>query len=227
MRSLVFDTGPLITLVTNNLLWILEPLKKSFGGDFFICDSVKRELVDNPLKTKKFKFEAMVLFETLKKKIINVANEDLSNKANKLLDLANSIFRAKGEWIKIVHLGEMEALALVALLNADAYVVDERTTRLLIENPKKLARLLEKKLHTGVEFNGRNLRAFQKEVGRVNIIRSAELVVMAYELGLLDKYLPKEGMQRDLVDGLLWGVRLRGCSISSEEIDDILRIEAR
>lgn len=227
MRYLVFDTGPLITLVMNNLLWILEPLKKSFGGEFFICDSVKKELVDDPLKTKKFKFEAMVLFEILKKEIIKITNEDLNNKTNKLLDLANNIFKARGEWIRIVHRGEMESLALASYLEADAYVVDERTTRLLVENPKKLAALLEKKLHTRVEFNGRSLRAFQKEVGKINIIRSAELVMVAYELGLLDKYLPKQGMEGSLVDGLLWGVKLRGCSISSDEIDNILKIETR
>lgn len=54
MRALVFDTGSIISLVTNNLLWILPPLKKQFRGDFLISEAVKGEIIDHPLKTKKF-----------------------------------------------------------------------------------------------------------------------------------------------------------------------------
>ena len=59
MKSLIFDAGPIISLATNNLLWILEPLKNKFDGKFYLTDAVKRELVDRPLETKKFKFEAI------------------------------------------------------------------------------------------------------------------------------------------------------------------------
>ena len=43
MRSIIFDTGPIISLVTNNMLWLLEPLKKQFKGEFYITKSVKKE----------------------------------------------------------------------------------------------------------------------------------------------------------------------------------------
>ena len=36
MKNLVFDTSSVITLVTNNLLDLLMPLKSKFKGDFFI-----------------------------------------------------------------------------------------------------------------------------------------------------------------------------------------------
>ena len=42
MKSLVFDTGSVISLVMNNLLWTLKPLKKQYGGDFFIPKGVKK-----------------------------------------------------------------------------------------------------------------------------------------------------------------------------------------
>ena len=59
MKSLVFDAGPVISLATNSLLFILEPLKKEFNGKFYITESVKSELVDRPFEIKKFKFEAI------------------------------------------------------------------------------------------------------------------------------------------------------------------------
>ena len=59
MKCLVFDSGPIISLTTNNLLWILEPLKNKFKGRFVITEGVRKELIDKPLTTKKFKFEAL------------------------------------------------------------------------------------------------------------------------------------------------------------------------
>ena len=70
MRSIVFDTGPIISLTTNNLLWLLEPLKKKYKGHFHITSDVKRELIDRPLQTKKFKFEALQVMHIIKKGIL-------------------------------------------------------------------------------------------------------------------------------------------------------------
>ena len=55
MKSLVFDAGPIISLTMNNLLWLLDPLKVNFKGEFYIPMAVKGELVDRPLTTKKFR----------------------------------------------------------------------------------------------------------------------------------------------------------------------------
>ena len=35
-KALIFDSGAIITLALNNLLYILKPLKKEFGGEFYI-----------------------------------------------------------------------------------------------------------------------------------------------------------------------------------------------
>ena len=61
MKSIVFDTGPIISLTLNNLLWIIEPLHDRFGGEFYITKAVYKELIDRPLSTKKYKFEARTL----------------------------------------------------------------------------------------------------------------------------------------------------------------------
>jgi len=59
MKALVFDTGPIITLAMNNLLWLVKEMKDKFNGEFYITESVKRECVDRPLTSKKYKYEAI------------------------------------------------------------------------------------------------------------------------------------------------------------------------
>ncbi len=225
MKSLVFDTSSIISLATNNLLWVISELKKRYNGNFYLCNSVKKELVDNPLQSKKYKFEALNIMELIKNKDLDIYNEDLNAKKNKLLDIANHIFKAKGQNMGIVHDADMESLALAIAINADAYVVDERTTRLLIESPRKLGELFNKKLHTNVNLDNNLLKDFQKEVGNINVLRSADLMTIVYEKGLLNKYVFTENLRKSVLEGVLWGVKLRGCSISIEEINDIMKME--
>lgn len=231
MKSIVFDTSTLISLATNNLLWTLEPLKNNFSGELYIAKGVREELVDRPLESVRFKLEAMQVLSILGKGIIKInSSNEIVSKSNYLISLANNSFRAKNNWINIVHKGEMQALALAISLKADAYAVDERTTRILVENPKKLAELLHSKLHTNVYVNNNNLERFRKEIKGVNIIRSVELMVAAYDLGVLDEYLdPAEkkiadiNLDKYLLEGLLWALKLKGCAISIEEIKQILK----
>ena len=55
--------------------------------------------------------------------------------------------------------------------------------------------------------------------------------MVAYELGLLDKYMFEQeektvpNPRRALVEGVLWGIKLIGCSIGREELEDIVKIE--
>ena len=71
MKTIVFDTGPIISLTMNNLLWILEPLKSISNANFYITNPVKKELVDNPLnKTKRFKFEALQVLHYIENGIL-------------------------------------------------------------------------------------------------------------------------------------------------------------
>ena len=59
----------------------------------------------------------------------------------------------------------------------------------------------------------------------VNVLRSSELILRGYELGIFDKFLFRKDLKKTLLDGLLWGTKLRGCSISIKEINDALKIE--
>ena len=230
-RSIIFDTGPIISLITNNLIWILEPLKKRFKGEFYITPAVKKELIDKALRTKRFEFEALQISQLLKKKILKIAdNKEVAKLSKKLLYLANHSFKARGNWINIVSQAEIEALATDAVLNSEAAVIDERTIRLLLENSPNLTNLMERRTHSKVIPNKQSIKEFKKLLENVHIIRSTELVVVAYKLGLLNDYLVERSElvrnpKKRLLDAALWAVKVRGCSISGKEIKQIIQLE--
>ena len=229
MKSLIFDAGPIISLATNNLLWILKPLKQEFRGKFYITEAVKRELVDRPLEIKKFKFEAIQVEKLIEDSVLEVIDSSLiMENTSKLLNTANEIFKAFNNYMKIVHFAEMSVVAAANSINEDAIIIDEKTTRLLIENPKNLAEILKKTLHTSISVNENNLKEFKAKVSKIKTIRSVELVTIAYEHGLLDSYITKiPDSRKNLLESVLWGVKLNGCAVSKDEIEQILKLEAK
>ncbi len=222
MRALVFDTSSIISIVTNDLLWVMQPLKKIFRGEFYIPNSVKKELIDKPLATKMFKLEAIMISKSILDGDL-IPQQELN--VDDLLTNVNSIYTVWGKPMHILDRAEVEALALTLRLQAEAYVVDERTMRLLIEDPMRLKEILESKLHRKVDVNRKLLKDFEEIVKGVKVIRSTELLAIAYEKGLLNKYVTPKTSDSDLLDGLLWGLRLRGCSISTDEINEVIRLE--
>lgn len=227
MPTLVFDTGPIISLALNNLLSILPELKRRAGGEFLIPPSVKRELVDRPIEGKKFKFEALQVLSTIEAGTLTVRDTPQARElALKLMDTANQVFIAGKDPLQIIHFAEMEALAITLLHAGQAMVVDERTTRMIIENPERLRELLERKLNTRITMNRAALQQFHKLAAGVKFLRSTELAVIAYEFGLLDAYVLRISDAREqLLQGVLWGLKLSGCGITQREIDTIVKIE--
>ncbi len=221
MKTLVFDTSSVISIAMNDLLWVLKELKIKFNGEFYIPSSVKLELVDKPLQTNKFKLEAIMVRNIIQSGNLKVYNE---LDVEEILRISNNIYSVNNRSIHILDRAEVEALALAIKLNAEAYVVDERTIRLLVENHHKLQELLQSKLHTRVDINEDNVKKFKEMTGEIPIIRSTELLVVAMEKGLLDKYSKDK---KELIEALLWGLRLRGCAISTEEIEDIVKLESK
>jgi len=231
MRCIVFDTSTIISIATNNLLYIMKPLKKLYGGSFCMPAGVKKEIIDRPLDSKKFKLEAIQVLSEVMEGTLSLKVEP-KEEVQRLMDLANSIFKAHDNYVKIIHWGEAAVLVLAKMDGADAVAIDERTTRVLIEDPSAIARILGSKMHTKITINKKNMKEFQDYIKGMEVIRSIELGVIAYEAGLLDRYVIKEASmvaqikpRRDLLDGLLWGLKLRGASVTSKEIDDILKIE--
>ena len=229
MKSLVFDAGPIISLATNNLLWLLDPLKKKFNGSFYLTDAVKRELVDRPLETKKFKFEAIQVEKLIESGVLEIIdNQFIKEHTPKLLNTANEIFKAFNSCIKIVHFAEMSALAAAINLGSEAVILDEKITRLLIENPRMIVEILRDNLHTSISLNENNLKEFKNTVKNIRTVRSFELVTVAYEQGMLDSFVTKiPDAKKNLLESVLWGVKLNGCAVSKSEIEQIIAMETR
>lgn len=227
----MFDAGSVISLTQNNLLWLLRHLKKIFGGKFLIPISVKKELIDKPLETFKFKFEALQVMRYIRKDVIDVVKRnDIELKAKQILELANHCFKARGNWINVLHQGETEVLAAAKILGSSAIVIDERTTRYLLEDVERLRLRMEHKLHTKVVADKNNLKELKKELKGLTAIRSVELIAVAYEHGLLDDFIPNKTTavpdpRAALLDSILWGLKTNGCSISVEDLNYVVQIE--
>ena len=224
MKSLIFDSGPLISLTMNNLLWLVKPLRKHFRGEFLIPESVKSELVDKPLKTRKFKFEAIQVQEYISDKTLKVVPDRNHRKdATSLLALANSCFTSREKPLSIVHYAEIACLVAASKGSASALVMDERITREFVENPQRLLALMQKKLHATVRMNKPAVREFTERTADVRIIRSAELATVAFEKGLLNRYTPPAGTgAKTVLESVLWGLKLDGCAINESGIRAIL-----
>jgi hypothetical protein len=227
MKNIILDSGPVITLALNNLLWLLEKTKKRYKINFYITEPVKEELVDNPLTTKRFKFEALQVMNLLDKGIIElIKDKQIIEKTKEFVSLANSSFNARNRPLTLVHFPEISAISAAILHKADAVMIDERTTRYLLEKPQKLKQLMSHKLHTKVEIDKKPLLTLRNQTKNVKFIRSAEFVTIAFEKGLLDEFLPSSaGSKKVLLDALLWGLKLNGCAISTKDLETLMRAE--
>lgn len=140
----------------------------------------------------------------------------LEKEKSNMLKIANHMFMSGEDYIKILHDGETSCLALFRLLGEGkkAIVVDERTTRILCEAPENLHQILESKLHMKITAQEKNYPSFKD----FKVIRSSELILLAYKLGIID--LPAK--KHDAIEALLYGLKFKGCTISGREIESAM-----
>jgi hypothetical protein len=225
-KAIIFDAGALITLSMNGLTNELVKLRKIFNGSFLITQQVKSEVIDKPLTIKNFELEALRTKKLLDDGILELAdsfefdNSQIDAKAREIMGIANSFFQSPRESVNIMHMGEASCLALSKMLSEkkikSLIVIDERTTRMLIEKPNNLEELLSRKLHINIKTVKKNFEYFKN----FQVIRTAELMYVAWKKGLIEI---KDGIL--LLDALLYALKFKGCSISQEEIEEIKRMK--
>ena len=224
MKIIIFDAGVIINFAMNGLLEEFRGLKKIFGGKFLITKEVSDEIISKPMTIKRFKLEALKIKNLLDEKIlempsaVGIEDAKISKMTNEIKNKANTIFYGKGNAIQIIHSGEASCMALSFLLNEkkmdNVISVDERTTRMLGEKPENLSIFLQKKLHTEIEMREENLNLLSK----FKFIRSTELMYIAYKKGIVKL------KNHNVLDAILYALKLNGCSISDEEINEIERM---
>ena len=221
-KALFFDAGPIITLVMSRLIWILPKLKEKFGGKFYITPGVKTELVERPLGIKRFEFEALQVMKLIRDGTLEVYDKVPKSRVEQLQNLANSSFKIKNKNMDIIQTGEMEAVTCALQTNASAVVMDERTLRLLIENNKEMEKLLEIRFKKDVQVNKDKMNDFSNQLKNIKIVRSIELVAVAYKLGMLNHYMPKQrGGKNTLLDSVLWAAKYNGSAVTEQEIKEM------
>jgi predicted nucleic acid-binding protein len=150
---------------------------------------------------------------------IGVSDKEISEETKKLLDIANNAFTEKNKPVHLIDLGETACVALAKILNKNSIpnllVIDERTTRMLCEKPDNLRKLLTKKHHTTIKYDKNSLAEFTG----FKIIRSAELAFLAHKKGIV------KIKDKKVLDALIYALKFKGCSISTEEIEELKRMK--
>ncbi|PIN92752.1 hypothetical protein COU54_05830 [Candidatus Pacearchaeota archaeon CG10_big_fil_rev_8_21_14_0_10_31_24] len=223
-KVVLFDSGPLINLSSNGLLYIIERLKSQFSGKFIIPHSVKHEVVDRPLGVKRFELGALRVQNLIEKKILelpeslNLKEEEIKNKTREFMEKANHAVMIRGKWVNIVSEAEMACLAISSILSKQniksIIAIDERTTRILSEKPESLELLMSKKLHQNIKLQSPDLEIFKG----FQFIRSPELVYVAYKKGLLNL------KGKKVLEAALYATKFKGSAVSFEEIEQLRKL---
>jgi hypothetical protein len=224
MKVLIIDSGPLINLSINGLLYLLKELRKDFKGKFIITPEVKREVYDRPVNVQQFELGALRIQGLIEQGILEfpptlgITVEELEKETDRIMGIANHSFKAENHWLNIVSRAETSCLALASILvqrNVETMIaIDERTARIMCERPDNLEKLMSKKLHKRVRLKSFSLREFR----RIKFIRSSELVYVAYKKGLVDVRGPKA------LEALIYATKYKGSSISNDEINVLKKI---
>jgi hypothetical protein len=220
-KYIILDSGALINLTMNGLIEIFKELAEKFQGEFIITPSVKYETIDHPLNIKRFEWGAVRIKQLLEDETIKLAEDEnlitqkeLNKKTEEVMSTVNSSFTSAGEQIHLIERGEAECLALSLILTsrniANAVVIDERTARMLCENPENLKKIMENKLHTSVNINKSNIKVLQK----IKVIRTPELMYMAFKKAVIEK-------DKKKLEAILYALKFGGCSVSEKEVEAI------
>ncbi len=215
-QPLISDSGPLISLAENCLIWVLRGL----ANPVVIPKGVEYEAVIHPLSINKYEFNAMRIQQMIKEREIVVDNRDIRKKTGQVLNLTNNLLYYKGRPIKIIHEGEAEVLALALERGVNTVLIDERTARLMVENVWQVKDYMESRMDIELSINEKNAKMIEELFKDMHVLRSTELVVFAYENGFLDDY----GHSIDTLKAALYAMKKSGCAVSNNEIDEYIAL---
>lgn len=216
---IVFDASTLISLSQSCLMNIMYGLREKTGSEFFLPRAVYNEAVKRPITIRRFELNAVRIKKGIDEKWFKIADLKDEDLFREIDGIANNCFYIRGKPIKLIQKGEIEALAMIKELNADAFAIDERTMRMLIENPGDLKKILQARRRKKISVDMEMVKQLGEMFKDLTIIRSVELVALAYEHGILEEELPK-GKQS--LEAALFAAKYSGCAVSAREINRFL-----
>ena len=220
-REILVDSSTIISISNICLLDVFRFIKEKSDVKFLITPWIREEVVDNALKTKRFRLSGIRISKMIKEGILEeVGNSKIRNYAVNLLDQANSIYSVEKKPIKIFHKGEVELLAASQLLDIKSIMTDEKILRFLLESPEKLEDVMIHRMRRKVEYDKTKHTSFLKKIKSKYLIRSCELISYAFSKGFFDKYSDLfERSKAESLRGALWSLKLNGCATTRREID--------
>lgn len=220
--DILCDTSTLVSLTGSCLDSALHFLHERMGFRFIIPRSVESEAVTRPLSTglKQYSFSALKIRQAMNRRVVIRVDADTQREAYRILNLTNNLFFAKGKPLTLVQLGEAEMIGLAQVLGLNALAIDERTTRMLIEAPFRIKEHLEQEFGVNILVNKENLMAFSEYTKGMEVIRSSELLILAYENGMFDHF---DKLKKDVLEAALYKLKLSGCAIRFDEIETFVK----
>lgn len=222
--SIVFDSSALISLTDSCFVHALQMMRRKYSGKFVIPPSVEYECVVHPRKVRMHALHALRIARAIKDRVLEVVDVRETGRVKAILNHANSAFYVNGKPLELLQVGEAEALALAGELGCRDMVIDERTCRVLAEEPQKYAAHLAEEFGSKIKVDTKSLDSFLAMVSGMRFYRSTEFMVLAYEHGYFDDYGP---MREEALEAALFRLKYAGCAISEEEIAETMRGQRR
>ena len=219
-KAVLCDSSSLISLTNSCFIDLLYFFNKRFNVQFIIAPSVKKEIIERPLaiSMKAYELSAMRMKRALDDNVLQEVDGESLERAKRIMDLANGMFYAMSKPVHLVDLGEADMIALSQSTGCSLILMDERTTRMLIEAPFRLKEHMEKEMGVSVMVNRRNFDEFKEITGGMKVIRSSELASLAFKAGYFSPF-PNPGK---MLEATLYSLKYNGCSIGFDEIDESL-----
>lgn len=213
--EVVCDSSSLIALSETCNTSVLGFLKEK-GARFFITPHVEKEIIAHPRQLKQYALSALRLNKLLQDKVLETI--ELSKaEARHVMEQANALFSVNGHAVKILHEGEAECLAALKRGNPRVFLIDEKTTRLLVESPKTLLESLRTEYAGKIVLNNVALNALRKGLEKKIVLRSTELLAIAFSKGFFQEF---EGERANVFHSALYALQSAGCSITSRELEE-------
>jgi len=222
MTQIVVDSSSLITISGNCFINLLKHLTEQEKISFLMPESVYYESVQKPVKIKRFELNAIRIRDCVEEGYLKLIKTTPSIKRTmeELSTVSANIYNVKGKNFRLIDLGEAETLALMKEINSELLLIDERTTRMLIEEPQNVLEFLQRRHRCNVEFDHESIQKFSDLFGKIKIIRSVELIALSYENGCFAKEMHKT---KQALEAALYAAKFAGCAVSFEEIKGFLK----
>lgn len=212
----VCDSSTLISLTATCNVDALAFLKAETGVRFVATPGVYSECVDVPLNIRKYESSAVKIRKAFRDGVVEEQQPGgLMDDARAIMQAGNSLFTVSGKPLELIQEGEVECLALLLKNDTNYLAIDEKTLRLLIEDPLALRKRLQEEYAERVVVDEARLEEWRKRARGILVVRSTEVLAQAAKKGYFAKYGEDAGLA---FKAAIYSLRQAGCSLTEQEI---------